>query len=122
MLKVKYFSVCRHQSGDGHQLLRHCKHTSSIGHDEILEGEAHHTKEAGKDLKQCAYRLSCDRGLQPLKVATRATGISDFRDTWMQINPTLRKQNLFLPFFVSSFIFYYPPSFSLITLIVIFFC
>jgi hypothetical protein len=69
------------------------------------------------------YRLSCDRGPQPLQVATRATGISDFRDTWMQINPTQGKQNLFLPFFVSSFIFYYPPSsFSLIALIVLFFC
>lgn len=69
------------------------------------------------------YRLSCDRGPQPLQVATRATGISDFRDTWMQINPTQGKQNLFLPFFVSSFIFYYPPSsFSLIALMVLFFC
>lgn len=51
------------------------------------------------------YRLSRYRGPQPLQVATRATGISDFRDTWMQINPTQGKQNLFLPFFVSSFIF-----------------
>jgi len=50
MLKVKYFLVCRHQSGDGHQLLRHCKHSSGIGNDEILEGEAHHTEEAGKDI------------------------------------------------------------------------
>jgi hypothetical protein len=50
MLKVKYFIVCRHQSGDGHQLLRHCEHSSGIGHDEILEGEAHHTEETGKDM------------------------------------------------------------------------
>lgn len=69
------------------------------------------------------YRLSCDRGPQPLQVATRATGVSDFRDTWMQINPTQGKQNLCLPFFVSSFIFDYPSSsFSLIALIVLFFC
>jgi hypothetical protein len=68
------------------------------------------------------YRLSCDRGPQPLQAATRATGISDFRDTWMQINPIQGKQNLFLPFFVSSFIFdYLPSSFSLIALIVLLF-
>jgi hypothetical protein len=87
-VKVKYFCVSRYQSGDGHQLLRHCKYPPSAGHDEVLEGEAHHTEEAGKDLEQCAFRLSCDRGPQPLEVVKRVTGISDFRDTWMQINPT----------------------------------
>jgi hypothetical protein len=62
-----------------------------------------------KQVRTC--RLSCDRGPQPLQVATRATGISDFRDTWMQINPTQGKQNLFLPFFVFSFIFITLPPF-----------
>lgn len=80
-VKVQYFCVCRYQSGDGYQLLRHCKHSPSTGHDEVLEGETHHTEEAGKGLKQCACHLSCDRGPQPSRV-------SDFRDTWMQINPT----------------------------------
>jgi hypothetical protein len=59
------FLFCRYQSGDGHQLLRHCKHSSGTGHDEVLEGEAYHTEETGKSSAQCGVILS-DTGPQPL--------------------------------------------------------
>jgi hypothetical protein len=45
---AKCVCACRHQSGDGDQLVRHCEHPAGAGHDEVLEGQAHHTEETGR--------------------------------------------------------------------------
>jgi hypothetical protein len=47
------FVFCRYQSGDGHQLVRHCEYSPGTGHDEVLEGKAYHTEEAGRSSTHC---------------------------------------------------------------------
>lgn len=34
--------------GNGHLFVRHCEHVAGLGHDEVLEGQAHHLEEAGE--------------------------------------------------------------------------